>query len=216
MNDTANSTAIHHDSGRFVQALQHTSRVTDFSPRLIEKDYYCTLALEYLYIQGSQDGQEKNPLVFIGGTCLSKIHTDFYRLSEDLDFHIPIDASAPRSRRRAAMTATKVLFNSLPERLPCFQMANEQLTGHNESKQYKGTLLYESVVTPVPGEIHIDIGLREQVLASTQRLPVKTLLQLPEGGQCHATPGGCGYDVAGRDLRGKGQGSHDQARTRNS
>ena len=30
-------------------------------------------------------------LVFKGGTCLSKVHADFYRLSEDLDLIIPVN-----------------------------------------------------------------------------------------------------------------------------
>jgi predicted nucleotidyltransferase component of viral defense system len=29
-------------------------------------------------------------LVFKGGTCLAKVYADFYRLSEDLDFVIPM------------------------------------------------------------------------------------------------------------------------------
>ena len=36
--------------------------------------------------------------MFKGGTCLSKVHSDFYRMSEDLDFafSVPLDASRPQ------------------------------------------------------------------------------------------------------------------------
>ena len=54
-------------------------------PRLIEKDYFCTvLLLDHLCHGGGED------LVFKGGTCLTKVHSELYRLSEDLDYTIPV------------------------------------------------------------------------------------------------------------------------------
>ena len=38
-------------------------------------------------------------LVFKGGTCLSKVYADFYRLSEDLDLVVPVPIDARRSAR---------------------------------------------------------------------------------------------------------------------
>jgi predicted nucleotidyltransferase component of viral defense system len=61
-------------------------------PRLIEKDHFCTVVLEYLAASTAE-------LVFKGGTCLAKVHTEFYRLSEDLDFVIPTPLDASRSDR---------------------------------------------------------------------------------------------------------------------
>ena len=69
---------LHKDHGLFHEAVSFTAARTSFLPRLVEKDYFCTLLLEYLL--------PLNDLVFKGGTCLAKAHTDFYRLSEDLDF----------------------------------------------------------------------------------------------------------------------------------
>jgi predicted nucleotidyltransferase component of viral defense system len=61
------------------QAVDYTARQTGFSPRLIEKDYFCSVVLEYLAARDAE-------LSFKGGTCLAKVHGGFYRLSEDLDF----------------------------------------------------------------------------------------------------------------------------------
>jgi len=40
--------------------------------------YFCTVLLQYLSAAEPQ-------LVFKGGTCLAKVHDEFFRMSEDLD-----------------------------------------------------------------------------------------------------------------------------------
>ena len=74
---------FHEQAEMFRDALALTRQRTGFAERLIEKDYFCTVLLEYL-------ASASDELVFKGGTCLAKVHGDFYRLSEDLDFVIPI------------------------------------------------------------------------------------------------------------------------------
>ena len=71
---------VHEDSDSFREAVNFTAAETKFAARLIEKDYFCTVLLGYF---GAAVGEE---LIFKGGTCLAKVHADFYRLSEDLDF----------------------------------------------------------------------------------------------------------------------------------
>lgn len=82
----------------FREALSYSESVTGFTSNLIEKDYYCSLILQHFF-----DGA--TPLVFKGGTCLSKIYADFYRLSEDLDLVIPVTIETPRNQRRSEMDA---------------------------------------------------------------------------------------------------------------
>ena len=79
-------------------AVAFTAETTGFLPRLIEKDYFCSVVLEAL-------AEADAGLVFKGGTCLAKVHAGFFRMSEDLDFTIPIDASASRAHRRRAVAA---------------------------------------------------------------------------------------------------------------
>ena len=108
---------FHEQAEMFRDALALTRQRTGFVARLIEKDYFCTLLLEYL--------AEASPeLVFKGGTCLAKIHADFYRLSEDLDFVIPMATDAPRSQRSKKAVPLKAVFAALPQRLPCFRLSS--------------------------------------------------------------------------------------------
>ena len=73
--------ALHEDVAFLGKALRFTAAETGFISRLIEKDYFCTLVLQYLC-------ESDVTLIFKGGTCLAKVHAGFYRLSEDLDFSI--------------------------------------------------------------------------------------------------------------------------------
>ena len=66
--------SLHEDPDMFREAVNFTAAETTFLPRLIEKDYFCTLLLRYL---SASDGS----LVFKGGTCLAKVYAGFYRLS---------------------------------------------------------------------------------------------------------------------------------------
>jgi hypothetical protein len=53
------------------EALRFTAAETGFIPRLIEKDYFCTLVLRYLCASDTT-------LTFKGGTCLAKVHAGFH------------------------------------------------------------------------------------------------------------------------------------------
>jgi predicted nucleotidyltransferase component of viral defense system len=70
----------HEDEALFRDAVRFTAEESGFMPRLIEKDYFCTLLLDHLSRAGGAE------LVFKGGTSLTKIHSELYRLSEDLDY----------------------------------------------------------------------------------------------------------------------------------
>jgi predicted nucleotidyltransferase component of viral defense system len=98
-------------------ALTFTESATDFSARLVEKDYYCSLLLHDFALAFQQG------MVFKGGTCLSKVYVDFYRFSEDLDFVIPVEIKASRSDRRTLITHFRGHLTRLSERLPCFHVA---------------------------------------------------------------------------------------------
>jgi predicted nucleotidyltransferase component of viral defense system len=91
------------DPDIFREALSYSEAMTGFTANLIEKDYYCSLILKYFF-------DLDTPLVFKGGTCLSKVFADFYRLSEDLDFIIPVAGDTPRNQRRSEMDSIKGIF----------------------------------------------------------------------------------------------------------
>jgi hypothetical protein len=148
------------------EAIRFTSEETGFVPRLIEKDYFCSMILDGL-------ARTETPLVFKGGTCLAKIHSGFFRLSEDLDFSLPCEANAVRSDRRRAIAPVKAVIAALPAVIPVFEMVTP-LTGHASSSQYNATLRYRSLVAPTSETIEIEIGLREPLLTPIVEGQVQT------------------------------------------
>lgn len=171
---------LHDDPSLFREALNFTAAETVFPTRLIEKDYFCTVLLAYLASAGGQP-------VFKGGTCLAKVHGGFYRLSEDLDFAIPMPVTASRSQRRKQVTAVKNAVAKLAESLPCFRVA-APLLGANDSAQYIGTVSYSSLTTRQDEIIAIEISLREPLLVPPAEGPVRTLLLDPISGQQMVPP----------------------------
>lgn len=147
---------FHEQAEMFRDALALTRQRTGFDVRLIEKDYFCTLLLEYL-------AEASRELVFKGGTCLAKIHANFYRLSEDLDFVIPMATDAPRSQRIKKAAPLKAVFAALPQRLPCFRLV-EPLAGANNSTQYNAVIGYPALASGQEDTIKVEIGLREPLL----------------------------------------------------
>lgn len=155
----------------FREALTFTSQRYGFPERLIEKDYVCTLLLEAL--TGADDG-----LVFKGGTCLAKVYADFYRMSEDLDFVIPMPVDAPRSKRSAQTKSLKGIIGALPDRFPFVRMV-EPLTGFNNSMQYNAVVGYASSLGGRPETIKIEVGLREPLMLKPVVGEAKTVLLDP-------------------------------------
>ncbi|MGE0175282.1 MAG: nucleotidyl transferase AbiEii/AbiGii toxin family protein [Oligoflexales bacterium] len=161
----------HLDQDGFAAALNYTRQTTGFRGELIEKDYYCSIVLAFLF-------SEKTPLVFKGGTCLNKVHVGFYRLSEDLDFSIPVSANATRADRRKAMEPVKRIFARIQKVVPSLLVASN-LTGHNEGRQYTATLSYQSTIAPAPGTIKFEVGLREPLFERALSAQARTLLLDP-------------------------------------
>ena len=150
------------------EAIRFTGEELGFAPRLIEKDYFCSVILEAL-------AEADVPLVFKGGTCLAKVHSGFFRLSEDLDFSIPTASDSTRDVRSRAFAPVKEVIAALPTRIPGLE-ALTPLEGHNASTQYNATLGYRSLLAPRTETIAIEIGLREPTLTPPERFQVHTVL----------------------------------------
>jgi predicted nucleotidyltransferase component of viral defense system len=162
----------HEDADLFRDALSFTQSETGFSARLVEKDYYCSLLLEDFLAAGLPG------LAFKGGTSLSKVHADFYRLSEDLDFGISIPVDAPRSQRSKRVATLKAHLAGIGKRSPCFRIV-DPLRGYNNSTQYSGRVSYRSLVTGQDDFLKLEISVREPIIEPTEELPARTLLMDP-------------------------------------
>lgn len=163
---------VHRENPKlFAEAIRFTAAETGFIARLIEKDYFCSVVLEDLAALNAA-------LVFKGGTLLAKIHSTFYRLSEDLDFSISTGAEATKKSRSQSVAAIKPAITSLSERVPGLRIETP-LTGSNNSTQYNAVLSYRSVLADQRETIKIEIGLREPVLSEARQRPAQTLLMNP-------------------------------------
>ncbi len=159
----------------FREALGFTSQHYGFPARLIEKDYVCTLVLEALT-------KAHADLVFKGGTCLAKVYTDFYRMSEDLDFVISMPVDASRSERSAKARRLKDVVAALPKQLS-FGRILDSLTGANNSTQYNAVVGYGSSLGGREETIKIEVGLREPLILASVNGQTKTILLDPVSGE---------------------------------
>lgn len=162
----------HHDAAFFTEAIAFTAAHLGFVPALIEKDYFCSVVLAYL------SGTPSSGLVFKGGTCLTKVHTGFYRLSEDLDFTIPMAIDARRADRSRGIKPVKEALKTLCEVMQEFR-EDEPLKGANSSTQYIGSLSYDSVIQRRRETIKIEISLREPLLQASAAYGAQTILTNP-------------------------------------
>lgn len=162
----------HEDVLLFREAVQFTAAESGFVPRLIEKDYFCTLLLAYLS-EASGDG-----LVFKGGTCLTKVHSELYRLSEDLDYTIAVPVDAPRPKRRERAEVVEAALDRLPRTLRVFRVI-DPWRGANNSKQYLAAIGYDSMLGQQQETIKIEVSLREPLLAPVFDGPAQTILRNP-------------------------------------
>ena len=118
-------------------------------------------------------------LIFKGGTSLSKVHTEFFRLSEDLDFTTSVLPDCDDHP-----SVAKPLYPSgttSPESLTVLPGSNSpsRCVGHDNSRQYNGQLAYQSVVTGEPEFIKVEVSLREEHLLPPEILSARTLLRDP-------------------------------------
>lgn len=165
---------LHEDADFFREAVLFTARNTGMNADLVERDYFFSLLLSHLF----QDPE--TPVVFRGGTSLSKIYADFYRLSDDLDFVISTPTSATRKERSRRIEPFKEWLRTITAEDCVFQLS-EEMRGYNNSTQYIGYITYTSVanITTEPGRIKIEVGLREELLNSPVTEEAHTLLTDP-------------------------------------
>jgi predicted nucleotidyltransferase component of viral defense system len=163
---------VHEDVEFFREALRFTAAHSGFTGRLIEKDYFCTVLLAYLNATAGDD------LVFKGGTCLTKVHSELYRLSEDLDYTIPVPFGTSRSERSKRVEGVKAALSQVKQSLPAFRVV-EPLRGANNSTQYVAIMAYSSMISRKDETIKIEVSLREPLLMPIVQAQARTLLLDP-------------------------------------
>lgn len=170
---------LHEDAELFREAVAFTAAETGFAARLIEKDYFCSLVLEH-------SGRADSTIVFKGGTCLAKVHAEFYRLSEDLDFVVSVPIEAPRAERRRRAAGPKAAMLHAGEQ-PGLRLVSGP-TGANNSTQYTAVVGYDSLLGLQAEAVKVEVGLREPLLTPAEPHKAHTLLLNPISGKAFVPP----------------------------
>lgn len=143
------------DRDKLEKIIPFIAEKYNFRLEIIEKDYYLTLILNSVESHLSQS------LVFKGGTLLNKIHLNYHRLSEDIDFTYfrPEDLET-RSKRSRAMTPIR---EKMPALLKLLELKSEKPEGEgaNNSTQYVFNISYPSFITGKDENIKLEISLRQ-------------------------------------------------------
>lgn len=143
------------DRGRFENIIQFVAQKHGFRLEVVEKDYYLTIVLNNI------ESFLSNRLVFKGGTLLNKIHLNYHRLSEDLDFvYYGTNELKTRSQRSKAIAPIR---NKMEDFLKLLHLKgdNPEGEGFNNSTQYVFFIKYPSFVTGKDDTIKIEVGLRQ-------------------------------------------------------
>lgn len=150
-------------------AVEFTAAETGFVPTLIEKDYWCSVILWRLFAQGDC------PLVFKGGTLLSKAYVTFNRLSEDLDFTLPTAKDVTRGERSRR---GKAIASQVAAIAGEFGIEAGNWRSFNNSTQHQSVLTYHSVFGG-RGTIKLEVGQREEPMCPIETIGLSTLLRDP-------------------------------------
>lgn len=84
---------LHEDGENFKSLLDIVSNYYNLDIRIVEKDYWITLALSKLV-----NYEKKDKIIFRGGTSLTKCYTDLKRFSEDIDLAVNNDNDLTNSQ----------------------------------------------------------------------------------------------------------------------
>lgn len=144
-----------------------------FRPAIVEKDYYLTVILNNI------ESLLSERIIFKGGTLLNKIHLNYHRLSEDLDF--TYYSKHKLTNRTKRLRAISPIRERMPDFLKKLELKsdNPKGEGFNNSTQYIFYVKYPSIITAKDENIKIEISLREPPLDKPVRTTIKHFYRDP-------------------------------------
>jgi len=143
------------DRDRLQQIIPFIAEKFKFRLETIEKDYYLTLILNNI------ESHLSDKIIFKGGTLLNKIHLNYHRLSEDIDFtYFSSDSIETRSGRSRAITPIR---EKMAEFLKLLDLKSKKPEGEgfNNSTQYVFNISYSSFISGKDENIKLEISLRQ-------------------------------------------------------
>jgi len=153
------------------------AKMYHFRPAIVERDYYLTKTLNNI------NSYLSNKLIFKGGTLLNKIHLNYPRLSEDLDFSLLSDFKLDsRSKRSKAISPIREKMVEFLKKLD-LKSDNPSGCGFNNSTHYVFNILYPSFITGKRETIRIEVSLRQIPLDKPVKLMVRHFFKDPFTGR---------------------------------
>jgi len=143
------------DRDKLEQIIPFIAEKFKFRLETIEKDYYLTLILNNI------ESHLSDKIVFKGGTLLNKIHLNYHRLSEDIDFtYFSSEGIETRSKRSRTITPIR---EKMPELLKFLDLKSKKPEGEgfNNSTQYTFNISYPSFVSGKDENIKLEVSLRQ-------------------------------------------------------
>ena len=143
------------DRDKLRQIIPFIAEKFNFRLETIEKDYYLTLVLNNV------ESRLSDKIAFKGGTLLNKVHLNYHRLSEDIDFtYFGTEGIETRSRRSRAVTPIR---EKMPKLLKLLDLKSNKPEGEgfNNSTQYVFKVFYPSFISGKDENIKLEISLRQ-------------------------------------------------------
>jgi Nucleotidyl transferase AbiEii toxin, Type IV TA system len=151
-----------------LNTFKEIARLKRIREGFIEKDWYVTQVIRVM----AGISYDAFPLIFTGGTALSKAHHLIQRFSEDIDFRVN---AHPDTHSRGARSRFK---NAVLEGLQAAGFENNQVYASNENRFFSIAIDYESGFPPSPmlrPHIQLDVFIEEVQLLPVQ-LPVSSFV----------------------------------------
>lgn len=143
------------DRVRLQKIIPVLAQKHNFRLEIVEKDYYLTLILNNI------ESHLSDKLIFKGGTLLNKIHLNYHRLSEDLDFtYLSKEELLSRFKRSRAIAPIRENMRKFLKFLE-LKSENPEGQGFNNSTQYIFDISYPSFITGKDEHIKIEVALRQ-------------------------------------------------------
>ncbi len=147
------------DKDKLQQIIPFIAEKFKFRSEIIEKDYYLTFILNNI------NSYLSDKIIFKGGTLLNKIHLNYHRLSEDIDFtYFCSEGIETRSKRSRVITPIR---EKMPEFLKLLDLKSKRPEGEgfNNSTQYVFNIFYPSFISGKDENIKLEISLRQTPVA---------------------------------------------------
>lgn len=132
------------------------------SPAIPEKDFYAVEALKCL----GEISSDVYSLVFVGGTCLSKVHINTYRMSEDIDIKLVLNDEYEQKTKAFLKTSRKDIYRLISSLID--EHPNLKLKSHDIKNEY----CYQQFIIEYPKKHTSVDSLRPHIKLDITEAPV--------------------------------------------